>query len=65
MPTWPEARAARTERLARSRRLYTPDRLGPVCATCGLKVPLALGADTHPTCDPEARRLANRSDLPT
>lgn len=57
MSTWPEARAGKLERGRRERRHYTPDRLGPVCATCGLKVPLALGADTHPTCDAGARQL--------
>ena len=61
MTTWVEAREARRERLARERRYYTPDRLGPLCAGgCGLRVPVALveaGVLAHPTCGRDVAAL--------
>lgn len=41
-------------------RYYDEDRLGPVCRTCLERVPLALGVDVHPTCDPASRALLAR-----
>lgn len=52
MPTWPEARAAKDERLRRERRHYYPEHLGRPCPSCGLKVVKAVGF--HPACGPEA-----------
>lgn len=51
--TWPEARAAKAERLRRERRYYTPQRRGPDCWACGK--PTAKGtvdekAPYHPCC---------------
>lgn len=53
--TWPEARAAKAERLRREQRYYTPDKLGRACPVCGTKMPTALLAariNLHPTCGP-------------
>lgn len=57
MSTWPEARAAKEERLRRERRFFTPDKRGPRCPVCGGHTSAALVADlgtaVHPTCEPE------------
>lgn len=57
MSTWPEARAAKEQRQQRERRHFTRDLLGPICPTCNSRVPLVLGTNTHPACDPSMPSL--------
>jgi hypothetical protein len=55
MATFPEARAAKTERTRRQRRHYTPDLLGVLCRYCRTRTVKPLndaGYWTHPTCGP-------------
>jgi len=59
--TWPEARAAKAERLRRSRRLFTPDRRGPKCPVCGTDTVKGQPA-VHPTCDPTFASLLAQLD---
>lgn len=64
MATWPEARAAKTQRQRQQRRFYSTDRLGARCVVCGERMPTALEAEghhAHPTCGPEYGALVARS----
>lgn len=60
MTTWAEARHAKSERQRREARFYTTDKLGRPCPSCGLKVPLTLGVDYHPTCGPDVAEVMSR-----